>query len=422
MTAARKVQLVIERLSKSGDGVASFEGRAVFVAGTFPGDRVTVTLEERGKATHGELIELHEPSPERRPPACSIAERCGGCGWMGLLDEAQLRHKREIVVSTLEHLGGIEPSAYELLASVDSREPLGYRRRATLHPVGPALGFNGRRSHERVEVERCPALTGSLAPLPGRLAAHLGPNTLKELEEVRLLECEGKVALSLHFKAQLRPRHREQLEALVREGVIDGAVLNPGAGRGQSELVGDPVLEDDGVLHRPDGFAQANAPVNRRLVQAAVELLEPAAESRVLELYSGNGNFTFRLAAHAAQVVAVESFALSVSLAQKAAQRRGLTNVRFVQGDSEKIADGLVREAERFDRLLVDPPRSGAPGIGGWAQGLLVERVVYVACDPSSLARDAKELVAHGFRPLALQLFDLFPQTHHVEAVMVFTR
>jgi 23S rRNA (uracil1939-C5)-methyltransferase len=271
-------------------------------------------------------------------------------------------------------------------------------------------------------VKTCPALTAPLTDFPRRLATGFGANTLKELDEVRLLECDGRVAVSLHFKAQLRPRHREQVETLLREGVIDGALLHPGEGRGQPELLGEPVLEEEGVLHRPDGFAQANAAVNRRLVQAAVEQLECQAGSRVLELYSGNGNFTFRLAPVAAQIVAVESHALSVSLAQKAALKRGVANVRFVQGDSEKIATGLAGEQERFDRLLVDPPRTGAPGVGTWASKLLVSRVVYVACDPASLARDAKDLLAHGFRPLAVQLFDLFPQTHHIEALMVFTR
>lgn len=402
--------------------MAQYQGRAVFVAGALPGERVLADVGDAGKALRGEVVQQLTSSPARRPAPCPVADRCGGCDWLHLQEEAQLAHKQEIVLSTLEHLGGVQRSAFELLPTVKSGESLGYRRRAVLHPVGGALGFHGRASHVRVEVERCPALTKPLADFPALLAARLGANTLKELEEVRLLECEGRVAVSLHFKAQIRPRHREAIELALRDGVIDGAILQPGEGKGQAELLGEPVLEEDGVLHRPDGFAQANVAVNRRLVQATVELLELRKADRVLELYSGNGNFTFRLAPAVAQVVAVESAALSVALAQQAALKRAVTNVRFVQGDSEKIADGLVREGSRFERLLVDPPRSGAPGVGRWASGLLCERVVYVACDPTSLARDAKELVGRGYQPLALQLFDLFPQTHHVEALMVFSR
>lgn len=417
-----KLELLVERLGNSGDGVAQYEGRAVFLAGALPGERVVAEVAEAGKALRGEVLQLLSPSPARRPPVCPLADRCGGCDWMHLQDDAQLFHKQEIVLSTLEHLGGVERRSFELLPTVSSPSTVGYRRRAVLHPVGAALGFHGRGTHQRVEVDRCPALTRPLTDFPAVLAARLGANTLKELEEVRLLECEGRVAISLHFKAQLRPRHRDAVNLMLRDGLIDGAVLQPGEGKGQAELLGDPVLEDDGVLHRPDGFAQANVEVNRRLVQAAVELLELRAADRVLELFSGNGNFTFRIAPSVTQVVAVESSALSVALAQQAALRRAVTNVRLVQGDSEKIADGLVREGARFERLLVDPPRSGAPGVGRWAAGLLAERVVYVACDPTSLARDAKELMGRGYQPLALQLFDLFPQTHHVEALMAFSR
>lgn len=418
----QRLELQIERLSKSGDGVAQHDGRAVFVSGVLPGERVRVDLFTAGKALRGEVVELLTQSPERRAPPCPLADRCGGCDWMHLGEEAQLRHKEEVVVSALEHLGGVERGSYQRKGTVRSEEPLAYRRRAVFHPVGAALGFFGRGTHDRVAVTRCPALTPALTDFPAKLATLLGANTLKELDEVRLLECEGRVSVSLHFKQQVRPRHREAIALALREGLLDGAVLQPGEGKGQAELVGDPVLEEEGVLHRPDGFAQANAAVNRRLVHDAIELLDPHPGDRVLELYSGNGNFTFRLAPLATQVVAVESSALSVALAQQAALKRGVTNVRFVQGDSEKAAQGMVREAQRFERLLVDPPRSGAPGIGDWAAGLIAQRIVYVACDPTSLARDAKELVGKGYQPLALQLFDLFPQTHHVEAVMAFGR
>lgn len=417
----RTVELLIERLSKSGDGVAQHEGRAVFVSGALPGERVKAQLSEGSRVLQAELLEVLSSSPARRTPFCPLATTCGGCDWMHADELTQVAQKEEIVVSALEHLGGLERASYQRLPTVLSPEPLGYRRRASLQPVGQRLGFTGRRSHERVPVERCPALTAPLADLPATLAAALGP-ALKDLDEVRLLECDGRVSVSLHLKAQVKAKHRELVERLVRDGVLDGAVLLPGEAKGQPELLGAPVLEEEGVLHRPDGFAQANAAVNRRLVQAAVELLDVPKTGRVLELYSGNGNFTFRLAAQAAQVVAVESSGLSVTLAQKAALAAKTPNVRFVQGDCEKIAASLVKEGERFERLLVDPPRAGAEGLADWASGLLVERLVYVACDPASLARDAKRLAEKGFHPLALQLFDLFPQTHHVEAVMAFSR
>ncbi len=401
--------------------MAHLEGRAVFVAGALPGETVEAELSESGKALHGEVVKVLLASAARREPMCGLATTCGGCDWMHVDEATQLEQKQHIVVSALQHLAGLGPQAYALLPTVASAAVMGYRRRAVLHPVQGRLGLFGHRSHQRVVVDRCPALTTALQGLPGQLADALGP-ALKDVDEVHLLECEGRVAISVHLTGQPRAKHREGLELLVRNGKIDGAALVPGAGKGGVETFGRPALEEDGVLYRPDGFAQANAEVNRSLVRQVLELLDPTASSTVLELYSGNGNFTFRLATRSAQVLAVESSAVSVQLAQEASRRAGVANVRLIQGDCEKIAEGLVREGARFDRLLLDPPRTGAPGVGRWASKLLATRVVYVACDPASLARDTKELLREGFSPIALQLFDLFPQTRHIEAAMAFSR
>lgn len=417
----RRLELSIERLSKSGDGVAQVGGRAVFVAGTVPGDRVLAEVFDQGKAMRGEVLELLEPGPGRRQPICPLADRCGGCDWMHLTEATQHAHKEQIVVSALEHLGDIHRSQYELLPLVESPLPYNMRRRAVLHPTKGRLGFFGKRSHTHVEVDLCPALTPPLESLPGELADALG-NGLKDLDEVHLLEVGGKVSVALIAKGALRPRHRDVMEQLVRDEQLVGAVLVPGAGKGSPQLVGAPILEDDGVLHRPDAFAQANADVNRILVGHAVAELDCGPDDQVLELYSGNGNFTFHLAAAAASVMAVESSTISLGLAQQAAAKQGVRNVRFVQGDCDRFTRSLVSESSRFERVLLDPPRTGAPGIGQWASRLLAEKVVYVACDPGALARDAAELVSQGFVPTTVRLFDLFPQTRHIEVVMAFAR
>lgn len=416
----RRLELSIERLSKSGDGVAQVGGRAVFVPGALPGETVLAEVVERGKALRGELQRVLVPSPARRPPACPLADTCGGCDWLHVDEQVQLEQKLEIVLSALEHVGGLARAALGLRPTVASPKGLGSRRRAVLHQANGRLGFFGRRSHTRVEVNRCPALTLALETLPGELADALGP-AAKDLEEVHLLESRGRVTVSLHLKGPPKPRHRELLEALVRQGRVVGAVLVPGA-RGAVTTYGQATLEEDGVLLRPDGFAQANAEVNALLVPAAVEALGLTGAEAVLELYSGNGNFTFALAPRAREVVAVESAPISVQLAQQVARARALSQVRFVQGDAEQVTQGLLRESARFDRLLLDPPRVGAQGVGRWAARLLVSRVVYVACDPAALARDAADLLKEGYRPVSLQLFDLFPQTRHIEAVYACAR
>jgi 23S rRNA (uracil1939-C5)-methyltransferase len=417
----RRLELSIERLSKSGDGVAQVGGRAVFVAGAVPGDVVLAEVFEQGKAMRGEILEVLEPGPGRREPVCPLADRCGGCDWMHLTEASQHSHKEQIVVSALEYLGDIHRAQYQLLPLVESPLPYNTRRRAVLHPTRGRLGFFGKRSHTHVEVDLCPALTPPLESLPGELADSLG-NGLKDLEEVHLLEVAGRVSVALLAKGALRPKHRDVIEQLVRDEQLAGAVLVPGAGKGSPQLIGEPILEDEGVLHRPDAFAQANADVNRHLVAHAVAELDCGPDHDVLELYSGNGNFTFHLAAAAASVLAVESSTISLGLAQQASAKHGYGNLRFVQSDCDRLAKSLMSESRRFHRVLLDPPRTGAPGIGEWASRLLAERVVYVACDPGALARDAAELVARGFAPATVRLFDLFPQTRHVEVVMSFVR
>jgi len=191
--------------------------------------------------------------------------------------------------------------------------------------------------------------------------------------------------------------------------------------------VGRPVVEaaapgrpEVRLRLRADAFAQAHAPGLETLVSRALELLGPARSDHALELYAGNGTFTFALAARVASVVAVESSAVSLALATAAERAGNVENVRWVQGDVARVCEGLVKEGTRFDVLLADPPRTGAPQLAQLARALGVRALVYVGCDAGSLARDAGRLVEAGFRLETLQLVDVFPNTHHVEALLTF--
>lgn len=424
------VDLTIERLGQLGEGIGSVEGHTVFVPGALPGERVRAQIREDGKVFRGTLESVLEPSPQRRIPPCPYAKRCGGCDWQHLDEQAQRTAREEIVLSALEHLGGIPRSGYERRPLLTAGTGLGYRRRALLHVfpagLGGGLGYFAAHSHEPVAVAHCPALVPALQPMPGALAALLAP-VAKEIEAVQLLAEGGASAASLSLKGRVRPRLLELAEHMCRELGFAGVVLLPK--EGAPVLVGAPTLKAPApgnpavhLLLRPDGFTQANGALAPELVGSALTLLGAEKTDRVLELYSGNGFFTFGLAATAAHVTGVEGASLSSTLAQKSAAASKVTNVRFMTGDVRKVVEGLARERTRFELLLADPPRTGAPGLGSWAQKLEVRRVVYVACDAGSLARDAKGLLEHGFSAQTLQLVDMFPQTRHVEAVMSFER
>lgn len=413
-----KLKLSVEHLAKTGEGVARHDGRAIFVEGALPGEVVIASVEEVDRALIGTLHEVVTASPARRAAPCPHAARCGGCDWQHVDEAVQRAQKEQIVVSALEHIGRLSTGAYELLPTVASPRPWAYRRRAELHPTSGRLGFNARHSHQRVPIDQCPALEAPLEGLPGQLSDALGAAALKDVEGVSLLAVAGKVALSIELKGASKPKLVERVEQLLRAQLVNGVVLTPKSGA--PVVFGEPELVDEkGVRYRPDAFSQANADVNAVLVGQAIEALQLSSSHCVLELCSGNGNFTRELARRSREVLAVESSAVSVSLASKAEKP---SHVRVVQGDAARVVKGLIAEKRRFDRLLVDPPRAGLPSIASWAKALEVERLVYVACDPGALARDAASLAQHGYQPLTLQLFDLFPQTRHVEAVMSFGR
>ncbi len=419
------IELTIERLGQLGEGVGSYEGRTVFVPGAFPGERVRVRLEQEGKVVRGHLLgDVLAASPDRRPSPCGLSARCGGCDWLELAEPAQRAAKQEIVLSALEHLGRLKRDSFAVRPLLVAPRDFGYRRRAVLHFLKEDLAYFGRRSHDRVPVSECAALVPVLAGLPGKLGPLLKPVS-RDAEELHLLAEGPKASFAVLLKGQATPRHVEACETAVRTLRLEGAVLVPK--EGSPRIIGKPALRSVLPLRpevplylRPDAFAQAHAEANVGLVTSAVYELAPRETDSVLELYSGNGNFTFPLAASAASVLGVESSPASVELAQRSTREGGVSNVRFVQGDARKVCEGLIREGKRFDLALADPPRTGAPGLARWLKALGVRRVVYVACDPGSLARDAAGLVEAGYKPLALQVVDMFPQTHHVESVMSF--
>jgi 23S rRNA (uracil1939-C5)-methyltransferase len=416
------VDLEVERLSADGEGVATWNERALFIPGALSGERVRVLPAVEGKVQRGQLLEVIRPAAERIVPGCPLAGTCGGCDWLHLDPDAQRRERQRAVRAALERLGGLDLGMVEWLPTVSAGD-LGTRRRADMTWTGTALGYLHRRSHQVVVVDHCPALVGPLASLPGRLGPLLQPLG-RRLRAVRLLSEGNQVSAALDLEGAVRLRDRQVALSVVRAGVR-GVVLVPE--RGASEDVGRPTLRRPAPLHpgvslqlRPEAFSQAHGEAAPLLVERALALLAPGPEEAALELYAGNGTFTFGLAARVASVLAVESSALSVRLAVAASTEAHLVNVRFVQGDAEKVSRGLLKEARRFELLLVDPPRTGAPGLGPLARDLEVRRLIYVACDAGALARDAAGLTAAGFRLTTLQLVDMFPGTHHSETLAAF--
>lgn len=431
-----RTELDIEDLAPGGEGVARHGGRTVFVPFTAPGDRVAVELPAGEGVVHAELTELLRAGPSRLAPPCRHFGTCGGCEWLHLAYPAQLAAKERALAGVLRRIGRLAPEECGLRPIVPSPAPLRYRTRAKFHHDrdGGRLVFFRRRSHEPVALAECHLLVPGLDALREAVGPALSAARLPAREvALEWSEVQGRGAALLRLP-EVGPAARARAEALLAAvPALSGAVLQAEAG--PPVVVGDPVLRQPRApgdpaaglqRSRPDVFQQANRGASALLVREALALLRPEGEE-VLELHCGAGNFTGPLAGRARRVAAVEVQGPALELARAdEAEREGPGEVRFFAGDALALALALARErgpaARRFGAVLLDPPREGAKGIGPALRALEAPRAVYVSCDPATLARDVRACVEAGYRVAAVVPVDMFPETHHVEAVALLER
>lgn len=430
----------IDELSPGGAGVAicAIEGerRAVFVPGVLRGERVRAEVDLERRPARGRLLDVLEPSAARVTPPCAHVDRCGGCDWMALAPEEQAREHAAIVGRLL----GVPPKSHPAVRA------LAYRTRARVHVEAKRgrvlVGMYARRSHEPASVDTCvvldPALDRARAALAGWLEGAAGRGeaqlALGQPGEPR------RAVLDLRWSGELPGAVFGRLERAALSGelggarVFSGGASLPGGRRGGSAdprlaatpaKIGDPtpfiVGADDAPLRlAPGGFSQATEAGNAQLARRVGDLARELADGPCVELYAGAGNLTVLLARDR-EVVAVEQDHDACEAARANLAARGLT-ARVVE------ADASAHEIPRATRLVVlDPPREGARAV---AEALAARAargptgrapaVVYVACDPPTLARDARILTTAGYVVRAIETFEMFPQTSHVETVVVF--
>ncbi len=410
----------VRDVAHGGDSVVETAEGIVMTRGALPGERVRLrTGKRRGGVRRAELLEVLEASPERRDPACALADRCGGCPLMALAPDAQLALKRR----RLEGAVGDGPApAVEMTPAPAT---LGYRGRARLafdtRGGRRTLGYHAAASRKLVDVPSCPILDPALDRALSEVRVALLP-TLAGRGELSLGSgSRGRAVVHVRSDAAQPADLYGAAEGLVERGAVAGAALAI-AGAAPARF-GEPrqqTCAPDGTAlwAAPDGFAQANPAVNRDLVAAALELSE-AEGATVLELYAGHGNFTAGLAARARKLSAVESDRAAADACRSNLASLGLSKRARVRCDPAEVV-GSTRGP--VDVILLDPPRTGArealPGIIGRKP----RRIVYVSCDPATLRRDLAPLREAGYRVGAVCGFDMFPHTPHVEAVVRLTR
>ncbi len=420
-------------LTHEGRGVADIDGQRVFVSGALPGE--TITIRPRGKRRRyqdAELVDVLEPSPDRVQPPCEVFGRCGGCTLQHMSRQAQTRFKQRTVEQTLARVGGLAPDHW--LEPVTDAQ-WGYRRRARLsvrdvpRKERVLVGFRERATQYVTDMSSCPVLTAPMGGLIAALSELIGSTTLRaKVPQIELAVADHAAAVVLRVLAAPSEQDLDLLRAFGDRHDVDVyiqpggpgtvAAVDPARARRLSYALPEFNVE---LQFLPVDFVQINAAVNQRLVRQVVDLAEAGSDDRVLDLYCGLGNLSLPLAQRAGELVGVEGEAGLVARAVRNAESNGLGNARFVTADLGQADWSFFRE--HWDVVILDPPRTGAEAPVAEMGRMAPRRIVYVSCHPGTLARDAKVLTEHhGYRLHTAGVFDMFPNTWHVEAVALFVR
>lgn len=427
VTTRQTVTVTATDLDTFGQGVARHQGKALFVPGVLPGEQAEVTLtEEKRQFAKGKLKRLLTRSEERVAPPCPHYGVCGGCQIQHAATPLQQRSKSAALLRMIARETGITPEAQPVIAGPE----YGYRRRARLGLVWQpkanrlVMGFRQQGSSELVAVSRCPVLVPALEALLVPLHACLsGLAAVRRLGHVELVLAEAGPLVVLRHLDPLKEGDRARLAAFAAHHALT-LFLDGGEGQLTKMCGDDPHYQVDGLSLRfsPQDFIQVNDAVNQQMVQQALAWLALTPDDRVLDLFCGMGNFTLPIARRAREVVGVEGVATLVANGQYNAQINSLNNTQFFHANLEDESTWQQWAQQGFDKVLLDPARAGAAGIMPHIAKLSPSRIVYVSCNPTTLARDSNVLLGAGYRLAEVRMLDMFPQTGHLESMALFIK
>ena len=411
--------LTIDTLTHGPWGLGRDRGKVVLVPDTVPGDRVAAeVVEEHGRYSVARAVSVLEPSPARRAAPCPYAGACGGCSWQQVSYEAQLQAKQRNVADALARVGGL--AGFELLPILPAPREFQYRRRITLHVDGcRGLGFHRAFSRDLLEVAHC-LIADPEADRAIPLAAEWVARLETELSSVEILSADrpDQVILSAATRRRLSAADARVCEESVAGPVAGLVVTGPRWRRRWGDTTVSFTVDGDLELrHDADTFGQVNPEGNRTLVDELLSWGVFGGQDDVLELYAGAGNLTLPAARRVRRVTAVETHRRLAENGKRNARDNGLQNIRWRRQDALRAVEELVRGGRRFSTVVLNPPRAGAKAVAPRLAGLGARRILYVSCNPATLARDLRQLAAAGYALRRVRPVDLFPQTFHVEAL-----
>jgi 23S rRNA (uracil1939-C5)-methyltransferase len=427
-------EATVESLSHDGKGVCRIDGKVIFISGALPGERIRFSFRPFKKTyDDGLLIEVLEASPDRIEPKCKHYGVCGGCSFMHLSSDKQIEAKQQILLAGLTHIGKVQPN--EVLPAVTTH-PWGYRRKARLgvkfvfKKDKVLVGFRERGAPYLAELEQCEVLH----PDAGMRLISFG-NLIKSLscadkiaqievaiaDDISAFVFRNLVELTAEDKQKLIDYAKEESIAIYLQpkGPDTVTPLYPENPRLQYSLPDYDVTLD----FLPTDFTQVNQDINPKMIRLALALLDLNKDDHVLELFCGLGNFTLPMARFAKQITGVEGDAGLIQRANKNAEQNNITNTDLHVANLMEDVSACSWLKKGYDKLLLDPPRSGAKEMLPYIAKMDIKHIVYVSCNPSTLARDAGTLVNEmGYSLVKTGIMDMFPHTAHVESIALFTK
>ncbi len=412
MSCPETISLRIEKMINNGLGFAHHDGRACLVKYAISGEQVNARIDcEHKQFLEATVVDVLEPSPERVQPPCPLFYECGGCHLQHMTYSEQLASKTQALADSLKRIGKfVEP---EISPVIPSPECLHYRiktgLKVELQPE-PVIGFYQEKSHTLVNLERCLLLHEQLnAALPLVRAQYSEKPLVKaQVQMLDMLVCRNPETLLLH--AQSSPRKARAFSLSLSSGRF--TVCPEGAS--------DTVF-DLRFIRTANSFCQVNAGQNEKMIEVVCAMLNPCPGRRILELYCGSGNFSLFLARKGAEVFGIEGNRIAVQQARQNAANNAINGCRFETADVNQI---LLKDLPfKCNSLLLNPPRSGCPTkVIKQILGLKPSNIVYVSCNPATLARDLRLLCEGGYHLNRIQPLDMFPQTCHIETVVMLIR
>ena len=434
------VELTVDRISHEGRGIASNNGKIVFVDGALPGERVKARyVDSRASFDETAVVEILDPSSDRVSPTCPYFGTCGGCSLQHLAPEAQISFKQGFLLDQLCHTSGLNPETIELLEN-QCGEVFHYRRKARLavryvsKKGGALVGFREKHSSFITDMMTCHVLDRQIAnlivPLRELVNSLQAKMSIPQFEVASGCNEAGKptVALVMRHLEALSQTDLDLLEGFAQAQACDFYLQPKGTDSihkiwpedGKERLHYQLPDFDLDVKFHPVDFVQINEKINGKAVDLALELLELQPEDEVLDLFCGLGNFTLPMSRSCKLVIGVEGSEVMVKRAEENAAHNAIENVGFDAADLYNLTGNEYWYKRKFDKVLLDPPRSGALEIIDWLAQSGASKIVYISCNPATLARDTARLLSKGYRLNRAGVMDMFPHTAHVESIAQF--